>query len=167
MLQSSDADTLKAEASRLSDVSTTELLSSDADRVSDLTLTAAGLSLDASKQRIDRAALSVLTQAAENAGLSEAFEQLVTGVEVNITEQRAALHTLLRGTAAADCADLHSEVSETLSRMKSAVAGIHSGAHTSASGQPFTDVINVGIGCLLYTSPSPRDLSTSRMPSSA
>ena len=24
-----------------------------------------------------------------------------------------------------------------------------------------------GIGCLLYTSPSPRDLSTSRMPSSA
>ena len=24
-----------------------------------------------------------------------------------------------------------------------------------------------GVGCLLYTSPSPRDLSTSRMPSSA
>ena len=28
-------------------------------------------------------------------------------------------------------------------------------------------VIFWGIGCLLYTSPSPRDLSTSRMPSSA
>ena len=58
MLPSSDADTLKAEASRLSDVSIAELLSSDANRVSDLTLTAAGLSLDASKQRIDRTALS-------------------------------------------------------------------------------------------------------------
>ena len=33
-----------------------------------------------------------------------------------------------------------------------------------ASGQ--MDVI-IGYGCLLYTSPSPRDLSTSRMPSSA
>jgi len=146
MLQSSDADTLKAEASRLSDVSIAELLSSDAHRVSDLTLTAAGLSLDASKQRIDRAALSRLTQAADNAGLPAAFEQLVTGFEVNITEQRAALHTLLRGTASNDCADLYNEVSATLSRMKSAVEGIHSGAHTSASGQPFTDVINIGIG---------------------
>ena len=146
MLPSSDADTLKAEASRLSDVSIAKLLSSDANRVSDLTLTAAGLSLDASKQRIDRAALSVLTEAADNAGLPAAFEQLVTGVEVNITEQRAALHTLLRGTASNDCADLFNEVSETLSRMKSAVESIHSGAHTSASGQPFTDVINIGIG---------------------
>ena len=31
---------------------------------------------------------------------------------------------------------------------------------------PFEDV-GQGMGCLLYTSPSPRDLSTSRMPSSA
>ena len=27
--------------------------------------------------------------------------------------------------------------------------------------------VNLALGCLLYTSPSPRDLSTSRMPSSA
>ena len=146
MLQSSDADTLKAEASRLSDVSIAELLSSDANRVSELTLTAPGLSIDTSKQRIDSTTLSLLTQAADNAGLSLAFEHLVTGVEVNITEQRAALHTLLRGTASTECADLYNEVSETLSRMKSAVDDIHGGAHTSASGQAFTDVINIGIG---------------------
>ena len=30
-----------------------------------------------------------------------------------------------------------------------------------------TDILYVTYGCLLYTSPSPRDLSTSRMPSSA
>ena len=30
-----------------------------------------------------------------------------------------------------------------------------------------TDITVTGIACLLYTSPSPRDLSTSRMPSSA
>ena len=28
-------------------------------------------------------------------------------------------------------------------------------------------LMSSGVGCLLYTSPSPRDLSTSRMPSSA
>ena len=29
------------------------------------------------------------------------------------------------------------------------------------------DLVELSLGCLLYTSPSPRDLSTSRMPSSA
>ena len=42
---------------------------------------------------------------------------------------------------------------------------------TSGSGsvhfEELQSYIGMGIGCLLYTSPSPRDLSTSRMPSSA
>ena len=33
--------------------------------------------------------------------------------------------------------------------------------------QMFGEIIGVYLVCLLYTSPSPRDLSTSRMPSSA
>ena len=33
--------------------------------------------------------------------------------------------------------------------------------------EPFKEIYNKLINCLLYTSPSPRDLSTSRMPSSA
>ena len=38
--------------------------------------------------------------------------------------------------------------------------------HSEAFGNP-ADPMVVVIHCLLYTSPSPRDLSTSRMPSSA
>ena len=38
-------------------------------------------------------------------------------------------------------------------------------AKLSIAGMTVTEVR--GHGCLLYTSPSPRDLSTSRMPSSA
>ena len=33
--------------------------------------------------------------------------------------------------------------------------------------EPKKDIWNIPRACLLYTSPSPRDLSTSRMPSSA
>ena len=40
----------------------------------------------------------------------------------------------------------------------------HGAAYTASSGELVLDIAN---HCLLYTSPSPRDLSTSRMPSSA
>ena len=39
-------------------------------------------------------------------------------------------------------------------------------SHVTAGGQGWTGEMGVW-GCLLYTSPSPRDLSTARMPSSA
>ena len=48
----------------------------------------------------------------------------------------------------------------TLSAVRGLVRG---GADIIELGFPFSDPI----ACLLYTSPSPRDLSTSRMPSSA
>ena len=38
---------------------------------------------------------------------------------------------------------------------------------SSKDGSCNTDIVESVLGCLLYTSPSPRDLSTSRMPSSA
>ena len=41
------------------------------------------------------------------------------------------------------------------------------GCHRSRSTLANRTSINLSCGCLLYTSPSPRDLSTSRMPSSA
>ena len=48
------------------------------------------------------------------------------------------------------------------------VEGTSSGAATAADGSYSVDGVSSGAyTCLLYTSPSPRDLSTSRMPSSA
>ena len=53
------------------------------------------------------------------------------------------------------------------------IVTIISGFHKNESGEVLNinkktgKIIVKGINCLLYTSPSPRDLSTSRMPSSA
>ena len=146
MLQSSDHAVLLSEAERLLPNSIATLLEQNPNRVSQLTVTGGGLTLDASKQLIDDQTLEALRAAAYGADLAGAYERLVTGAEVNITEERAALHTLLRGTAQDASPALSNEVNATLSRMRAVTEAIHSGDHVSASGDRFTDVINIGIG---------------------
>ena len=59
------------------------------------------------------------------------------------------------------CANQAGEDNRNVARMSSLLAGF-------GEAVPGTTVNRLcGSGCLLYTSPSPRDLSTSRMPSSA
>ena len=60
MLQSSDHVTLMSEADRLRTKSVATLLDQHSDRVSQLTVTGAGLTLDASKQLVDEQALEAL-----------------------------------------------------------------------------------------------------------
>ena len=146
MLLSSDHAALKAEADRLKTVSIASLLEQDPGRVDALSLSAAGLQLDASKQLVDDSALRTLASAASGADLQGKYSQLISGAQVNITEERAALHTLLRGTAAEALPELTEVVNNTLQRMSDATHAVHSGAHTGATGKPFTDVINIGIG---------------------
>ena len=144
MLNSADRDVLLAEAARLSTQRVEKLLADQPQRVDVMTLHAAGLTLDYSKQLVDDKALTALTAA--GAGLSTAFESLISGDEVNNTECRPALHTLLRGTARDAQTERYAEVSDTLNRMQAAVSAIHSGERRGASDQRFTDVINIGIG---------------------
>ena len=146
MLQSSDHDSLQSAAERLRAASVADLLTQDPTRVDQLKIEAASLELDASKQLIDENLLNVFARAAHNAGLTEAYEQLITGAEVNVTEQRPALHTLLRGTASETLPDAYQDVSDTLMRMQAVTDAVHSGRQIGATGKPFTDVINIGIG---------------------
>jgi hypothetical protein len=70
MLQSSDHAILLSEADRLRATSVATLLDQNSDRVSQLTVTGAGLTLDASKQLIDEQALEALAASAAGADLA-------------------------------------------------------------------------------------------------
>jgi len=144
VLNPADRDVLLAEAARLATLRVEKLLADQPQRVEEMTLSAAGLTLDYAKQLIDDKALTALTAAGAN--LSAAFDSLISGDEVNNTECRPALHTLLRGTGRDAQSERYAEVSDTLNRMQAAVSAIHSGERRGASGQRFTDVINIGIG---------------------
>ena len=137
---------LQKQASLLKNQSVEALFTADSTRADTLRCQAAGLDLDFSKQRLDSSALETLLALAHSAELASAYEQLIAGVELNTTEQRAVLHTLLRGTSAEALPQLYTDVENTLTAMRRLVEGVHSGEHRGFTDTPLTDVVNIGIG---------------------
>ena len=122
------------------------LFNTTPDRTNRYRCESTGLTLDFSKHLLDDTAWQGLLDLADARALSAAFTSLICGEMINASEQRPALHTLLRGTARDQHPEKSKEIEETLARMAALVEGIHSGASTSSTGERFTDVVNLGIG---------------------
>lgn len=126
------------------------LLESDAARPSRLTLDACGLSLDFSRQRVTDEVLAQLRSLAEQRGVSSARAAMLAGAHINTTEDRAVLHTALRGHLdqglKVDGQDVSAEVSEVLGRMGEFAERVRSGEWKGSTGQPIRTVVNIGIG---------------------
>lgn len=126
------------------------LLESDAARPSRLTLDACGLSLDFSRQRVTDEVLAQLRSLAEQRGVSSARVAMLAGAHINTTEDRAVLHTALRGHLdqglKVDGQDVSAEVSEVLGRMGEFAERVRSGEWKGSTGQPIRTVVNIGIG---------------------
>ena len=118
-------------------------------RARELSIELPGLLFDYSRNLFTQDILDRLLALAEASDLAGWRQQLFDGAPINNTEQRAALHSLLR----ADPADVpdalvarFAEVLETRRRIREFATAIRNGDQLSASGQVFTDVINIGIG---------------------
>ena len=133
-------------ASSLSTQRVEALFDSNSDRAKEYRCSAAGLTLDFSKHLLDDSAWQRLLELADSRELPQAFSALIGGALINTSEQRPALHTLLRGTANSQHLEKSQDVQSTLARMKDLVEAIHSGQSTGCTGKRFTDVINLGIG---------------------
>lgn len=135
-------DAVHAEARRLKPVPLRRLFAADTGRTTDLTFSLDDLTIDASKEKLDRKALDALLDLARAAGVEALRDRMTAGETVNLTEGRAALHMALRGGADAPAGD---DVAATLTRFLDFAEAIRSGAITGAGGA-FTDVLNIGIG---------------------
>ncbi|MEX2489665.1 MAG: glucose-6-phosphate isomerase [Pseudomonadales bacterium] len=139
---SQHADTMKSQ--RMA-----KLFETDPARADEYTIDAAGLYLDYSKNLIDSRALELLLDLATSVGLGEQIQQMYRGERVNITEGRAALHTLLRSrfdSAPTTLQQEAQEVASTLQRMKNISNDIRNGKWRGASGRPLKSIIHIGIG---------------------
>ena len=122
------------------------LFDTSQDRASQYRCEAAGLTLDFSKHLLDDDARQALLTLSDTQALPAAFASLIGGGMINTSEHRPALHTLLRGTVSDQHPEKSEEVEDTLARMAVLVDSVHSGETTGSSGQPFTNVVNLGIG---------------------
>jgi len=127
-----------------------DLFAADPGRGERLTAEAVGLYLDYSKNRITDETLALLIELAEESGLTERRDAMFRGEHINVSENRAVLHTALRlpatATLVVDGQDVVADVHEVLGRMRDFSNRVRSGEFKGYTGKPIKNVINVGIG---------------------
>ncbi|QBX57159.1 glucose-6-phosphate isomerase [Nocardioides seonyuensis] len=125
-------------------------LLADDGRVGRLTLEAADLHVDLSKNLVDDDVLGALLDLAAELGVLERRDAMLTGEHINVTEDRAVLHTALRlprdATLVVDGQDVVADVHEELDRVCTFAEQVGSGAWTGATGRRIETVVNIGIG---------------------
>ena len=126
------------------------LFAADPGRFERFSWAADGLLLDLSKTALTEAVLAALLDLARATGLAARRDAMVAGQPVNTTEGRAVLHLALRAPADAGfrtgAEDASAEVHATLARMRDFAMAVGAGALRGATGERFTDVLNIGIG---------------------
>lgn len=126
------------------------LFDGDADRFQRYCVSAAGLFLDYSKNKISDEILTGLLALARARGLEARRDAMFAGEKINETEDRAVLHAALRAGAGADFsaggAPVSALVDAECARMEKFTGAVHSGALTGHTGKPLTTVVNIGIG---------------------
>ena len=135
---------LGIDAQRLQDRPLRALFEQDSGRFAALSVSLDDLTLDFSKERLDREALDALVDLATASGVERLRDAMASGAAVNGTEGRPALHMALRGSVCPDIAGV-AEVRAVRDRFLAFAEAVRSGVYATADG-PFTDVINVGIG---------------------
>jgi glucose-6-phosphate isomerase len=127
-----------------------ELFARDPDRGERMTLEAAGVFLDYSRNRATDETLSLLVGLAEARGLRERTEAMFRGERINVTEERAVLHVALRAPRESritvDGEDVVPAVHAVLDRMADFADRVRRGAWKGHTGKRVRNVVNVGIG---------------------
>jgi len=122
----------------------------DPDRLGRMSVEAAGLYVDLSKQSWTRAAFDACLDLARASDMEGRRAALFAGEAVNLTEGRAVLHPALRAAPGAGFRALgqpvSAEVDAVRADMRAYAEAVRSGAEAGATGRRFEAIVHVGIG---------------------
>jgi glucose-6-phosphate isomerase len=127
-----------------------DLFAQDTNRFDKFSFQLDDMLFDFSKHRINDETLPLLLQLAREAQLENWRDRMFAGEKINITENRAVLHTALRNRSnrpvLVDGVDVMPEVNAVLAQMRNFSEKVRSGAWLGYTGKRITDVVNIGIG---------------------
>ena len=127
-----------------------KLFADDPNRTQTFTFDAADLHVDLSKNLVCPTLVGHLLALAEQTGVLELRDRMFAGEHINVTEDRAVLHTALRRPATdsltVDGQDVIADVHEVLDKVYAFARRVRSGEWVGITGKPVKTVVNVGIG---------------------
>jgi glucose-6-phosphate isomerase len=124
----------------------------DPERAARLTLPLADLTVDLSKNLVTDETVALLLRLADEVGLADRLQAMLRGDHINVTEDRAVLHTALRRppgaspSLAVDGQDIDRDVQAELTKMFAFADKVRSGEWTGVTGSRVRTVVNIGIG---------------------
>ena len=141
---------LRSHYQKVGDLHLRKLFADDARRGERMTVDAAGISLDYSKNRVTDETIKLLLRLAEEADVRGRVEAMFRGEKINATEKRAVLHVALRAPKGAsiivDGENVVPQVHAVLDKMTDFAERVRSGAWKGHTGKRIRNVINIGIG---------------------
>lgn len=143
-------NTLKSHQKVMEQLHMRDLFRDDPTRFQRYSIQFGDILFDYSKNRITDETLGLLLTLAEGSKVAEKREAMFEGRRINLTENRAVLHTALRNRSnhpvLLDGKDVMPDVNRVLDSMRSFSEKIRSGAWKGWTGKAITDVVNIGIG---------------------
>ncbi|MFC0715469.1 glucose-6-phosphate isomerase [Cellulomonas biazotea] len=124
----------------------------DPSRAERLSFPLADLHVDLSKNLVTDETLALLVRLADEVGLADRLQAQLRGDHINVTEDRAVLHTALRRPAGVeprlvvDGQDVDADVQAELAKMSAFAERVRSGEWTGVTGERVKTVVNIGIG---------------------
>ncbi|WP_303959209.1 glucose-6-phosphate isomerase [Rothia mucilaginosa] len=129
-----------------------EWFAADPERAQKLSFTADELHVDLSKNLITSETVELLVKLAEEVKLEQAREAMFSGEHINVTEDRAVLHTALRRpegytpALTVDDQDVDADVHAVLKKIYAFADRVRNGEWTGITGKRIETVVNIGIG---------------------
>ncbi|HEY5781441.1 MAG TPA: glucose-6-phosphate isomerase [Lysobacter sp.] len=131
---------LRAQAGRVVRNPLQKLIADDPARPQDFSLRVGPIYANFARQHYDREALAALFATAEQAGARARLQAQFDGQKINLTEDRAVLHTALRSdlSSAPAARDAHAQALQARARMRELIDAL--------TASEITDIVSVGIG---------------------
>jgi glucose-6-phosphate isomerase len=131
-----------------------DLFAQDTERFNDFSLSASGIMLDYSKNRVTDETMHLLMNLAQSSGLLIKREKMFNGSAINTTENRPVSHTALRNFSGkpvyVDGVDVMPQVQTTLAKLKGFVNDILLGKKVDYTGKAFTmQLVSILVGFFL------------------